>query len=469
MLDQKPRPAIIEDRSCVHGEHLVDFIPRSIYTVTALTAEINDILETSFSEVWVEGEISNLRIPPSGHFYFTLKDESSQIHAVIFRSQASFLPFQPEDGLSVVCHGRISIYAQRGQYQLIVDLIEPRGVGALQLAFDQLKRRLEAEGLFDSSRKKPLPILPKRIGIVTSPTGAVIQDMLTILERRYENVGVLVYPVRVQGEGASTEIANGVRYLDRETDVDVIVVARGGGPLEDLWAFNEETVGRGVANAQKPIVSAVGHEVDFTICDFVADVRAPTPSAAAELVVRNKAELLIQIESVRARLIRRIDTILEKGRESWIATNIRLKDPRKRLVDLRLKGEDLAVRLTTSIGRILDERGTRLRTSERNLLYRSPRPRMDRLRGLLCQEEERLNTSIQALVRAKRQRLERVMDRLESMSPLTILRRGYGIVRKIPSMKIVRDAKTVKRGERLNVNLHRGELICSVEKTKISS
>jgi exodeoxyribonuclease VII large subunit len=469
MLDQKARPAIIEDRSCLHGEHFVDFIPRSIYTVTALTAEINDILETSFSEVWVEGEVSNLRIPPSGHFYFTLKDESSQIHAVIFRSQARFLPFQPEDGLSVVCHGRISIYAQRGQYQLILDLMEPRGVGALQLAFDQLKRRLEAEGLFDPSRKKPLPILPKRIGIVTSPTGAVIQDMLTILERRYENVGALVYPVRVQGEGASTEIANGVKYLDQETDVDVIVVARGGGSLEDLWAFNEETVGRAVANAQTPIVSAVGHEVDFTICDFVADVRAPTPSAAAELVVRNKAELLIQIKSLQDRLLRRIDTILEKGRESWIATNIRLKDPRKRLVDLRLKGEDLAVRLTTSIGRILHERRTRLRTSERNLLYRVPRPRVNRLRELLCQEKEKLDTSIQALVRAKRQRLERAMDRLESMSPLTILRRGYGIVRTIPSLRIVRDAKTVKRGERLNVKLHRGELICRVEKTKISS
>jgi exodeoxyribonuclease VII large subunit len=213
----------------------------------------------------------------------------------------------------------------------------------------------------------------------------------------------------------------------------------------------------------------VGHEVDFTICDFVADVRAPTPSAAAELVVRNKTELLIQIKSLQDRLTRRIDTILEKGRESWIATNIRLKDPRKHLVDLRLKGEHLAIRLTTSIGRILDERRTRLRTSERNLLYRVPRPRVNRLRELLCQEKEKLDTSIQALVRAKRQRLERAMDRLESMSPLTILRRGYGIVRTIPSLRIVRDAKTVKRGERLDVKLHRGELICRVEKTKISS
>lgn len=442
------------------------FVPRSIYTVSALTAEITDILETNFGEIWVEGEVSNFRVPPSGHFYFTLKDESSQIQAVIFRSQARFLHFQPEDGLSVICRARVSVYAQRGQYQLITDWIEPRGLGSLQLAFDQLKRRLEAEGLFDPSRKKPLPLLPKKIGIVTSPTGAVIRDMLTILRRQCENVSALIYPVRVQGEGASEEIARGISSLDQETDVDVIVVARGGGSLEDLWPFNEEIVARAVEKAEKPILSAVGHEVDFTICDLVADVRAPTPSAAAELVVRNKADLLFRIETLRDRLVKRIQTVLKTRRDLWIMVNGRLKDPRRRLVDLRLRADDLVVRLAGDVRRILNERRTGIGNLERNLFYRSPRWRVDRLRDLLGQKTGRLGSVTVDLLRHKRRCLERSMDRLEAMSPLKILRRGYSIVRRVPSMEIVRDSRTVNRGDRVDVKLHQGALICSVEKTK---
>lgn len=465
-LDLSPQIAIIENQLPAHVEHPVEFIPRSIYTVSTLTAEITDILETNFGEIWVEGEVSNFRVPPSGHLYFTLKDESSQIQAVIFRSQARFLHFEPEDGLSVVCRGRVSVYAQRGQYQLIADLMEPRGVGALQLAFDQLKRRLEAEGLFDPSPKKPLPVLPRKIGIVTSPTGAVIRDMLTILRRRYENVSVLVYPVRVQGEGAAEEIAGGIAYLDQETDVDVIVVARGGGSLEDLWAFNEEIVARAVDKANRPIVSAVGHEVDFTICDFVADVRAPTPSAAAELLVRDKADLFFRIDNLRARLGKRIHTILKGRRDLWITVNGRLKDPRRRLVDLRLREDDLVARLVGGVRRFLDERRTRLGHMERNLFYRAPRSRVDQLRDWFGQKRERLESAAKGFLSLKRRGLERSMDRLQAMSPLTILRRGYSIVRRIPSMEIVRDSGTVKRGDRVDVKLHQGELICSVEKTK---
>lgn len=444
----------------------MDFIPRTIYTVSALTGEINDILETNFPEVWVEGEVSNLRVPPSGHLYFTLKDESSQIQAVIFKSQARFLRFEPENGLSVVCRGRISVYAQRGQYQLISDVIEPRGIGALQLAFDQLKSRLEAEGLFDPSRKKPLPFLPKRIGIVTSPTGAVILDMLTILERRYENVGAVLYPVKVQGEGASEEIASGITYLDQETDVDVIVVARGGGSLEDLWAFNEEVVARAVSKAEKPVISAVGHEIDFTICDFVADVRAPTPSAAAEIAVRNKVDLSIRIVNLQDRVIKRMETALKGRRDLWLTVKARLKDPRRRLVDLRLRGDDIVARLTGGIGRILDEKRMRLENIDKHLLYRVPRSRVDRLRDVVGQRAGRLDGAVNILLGVKRRCLERAVDRLEAMSPLNILRRGYSIIRRIPSMGIVRDARTVEKGDRLDVKLDRGQLTCRVEKTK---
>ena len=442
------------------------FIPRSVYTVSALTAEIKDILETSFDELWVEGEVSNMRVPPSGHFYFTLKDESSQLQAVIFRSQARFLDFRPEDGLSVICRGRISVYDQRGQYQLIVELMEPRGMGALQLAFEQLKRRLEAEGLFDPARKKRLPFLPKKIGIVTSPTGAVIRDMLTILERRYENVSVLVYPVRVQGEGAPEEIASGLTYIDQQTDADVIVVARGGGSLEDLWCFNEEIVARAIERAEKPIVSAVGHEVNFTICDFVADVRAPTPSAAAELVVRNKADLVFGVEGLRDRLIKRMHITLKRRRDLWLTVHVRLRDPRRRLVDLRLRGDDLLARLAGGVRRTLAEKQTRLGNIGRNLFYRTPVSRVERLRDWLGQETGKLESAVEDLLRVKRRCLERSMDRLEAMSPLNILRRGYSIVRRIPSMEILRDSRSVKRGDMVDVKLHQGQLICSVEKTK---
>jgi exodeoxyribonuclease VII large subunit len=444
----------------------MDFIPRSIYTVSRLTAEIRDILETNFEEIWVEGEVSNLRVPPSGHLYFTLKDEASQIQAVIFRSQARFLDFKPEDGLNAMCRGRISVYGQRGQYQLIVDIMEPRGMGALQLAFDQLKRRLEAEGLFDPSRKKPLPFLTKKIGIVTSPTGAVIRDVLSILKRRYEDVGVLLYPVRVQGEGAAEEIAGGITFLDQETDVDVIIVARGGGSLEDLWAFNEEIVARAIGNTGKPVVSAVGHEVDFTICDFVADLRAPTPSAAAELVVKNKSELSVQIQSFQDRLLKGVHLILKRRRDLWARVNVHLKDPRRRLVDLRLRGDELVVRLHGSLHRILDKKRTRLGNQEKNIFYRVPTSKIDRYRDLLGQRTGRLESAFNDHVRLKRRSLERSIDRLQPMSPLNILRRGYSIVRRIPSMNIVRDSTTVKKGDMVDVKLHHGHLICNVERTK---
>src|SRR5919106_2719514 len=265
------------------------FLERSILTVSEVSERIKIVLEDTFFDIWVEGEISNLRTPASGHAYLTLKDEHSQIRAVLFKMQRRYLPFDPKDGMLVIARGRISLYEPRGEYQLVLDYMEPKGIGALQIAFEQLKVRLAQAGLFDVTRKRPLPMLPRCLGIVTSPSGAVIRDILQILRRRFANLHVCVYPVRVQGDGAAAEIARGIEALNRYTGIDVIIVARGGGSLEDLRAFNEETVARAIYASKVPVISAVGHEIDYTIADFVADVRAPTPSAAAELVIRPKA------------------------------------------------------------------------------------------------------------------------------------------------------------------------------------
>ena len=287
------------------------FLERTILTVSELSERIKIVLEDTFIDLWVEGEISNLRTPASGHSYLTLKDEHSQIRAVLFKMQRRYLRFDPKDGMLVLARGRISLYEPRGEYQLVIDYMEPKGIGALQIAFEQLKVRLAQEGLFDGSRKRPLPMLPRGLGIVTSPTGAVIRDMLQILRRRFANLHICVYPVRVQGDGAAEEVAQGIEVLNRYPGIDVIIVARGGGSLEDLWAFNEETVARAIYVSKVPVISAVGHEIDYTIADFVADVRAPTPSAAAELVIRNKSELHAELQSMAHRLERGMQHRLE--------------------------------------------------------------------------------------------------------------------------------------------------------------
>ena len=291
-----------------------------IATVTQLTHQIKTLLESTFPDIWVEGEISNLSIPQSGHAYFTLKDEHSQIRAVMFRSAQRFLKFTLQHGIQVICRGRISVYEPRGEYQLIIDYIEPKGVGALQLAFEQLKTRLEKEGLFDLDRKKALPILPRRIGIVTSPTGAAIRDMLRVIKRRHPKMQILIYPVPVQGAEAAPAIVEALRYFNSEGNVDVIIVGRGGGSLEDLWAFNEETVARSIHASAIPIISAVGHETDYTIADFVADLRAPTPSAAAEMVVESEAAFLENLSMMESSL-RRSTTNAGAGTRDASRTN----------------------------------------------------------------------------------------------------------------------------------------------------
>src|SRR5574341_1951041 len=286
---------------------MVTDLARHVYTVSTLTAEVKAVLEDGFSAVWVEGEVSNFKHHTSGHMYFTLRDAAAQIRAVMFRGNNRLLKFQPKDGLAVLVFGAVSVYERRGEYQINVEFMEPKGVGALQLAFEQLKARLEVEGLFDAARKRPLPRLPRKVGIITSPTGAVIRDMLTIIGRRFPGLAVLIHPVQVQGEAAAQEIAAALARMGQRPDLDVLIVARGGGSLEDLLAFNEEVVARAIAASPIPVISAVGHETDVTIADFVADLRAPTPSAAAELAVRTRAEILDQIaaaESGCARVLR---------------------------------------------------------------------------------------------------------------------------------------------------------------------
>ena len=293
-----------ESLAPAHGEP-VEPCPK-IFSISELTKQIRSLLETSYAEVWVAGEISNFKAHTNGHFYFTLKDDKAQINAVMFRGSNSRLAFRPEDGMKVVCHGRLTVYEARGQYQIVVDHIEPKGIGALQMAFEQLKKKLGKEGLFEAARKRPLPFLPKKIGVVTSPTGAAIRDILNILRRRHPGVAVLLVPVKVQGDGAKEEIAEAIGLLNAREDIDVMIVGRGGGSIEDLWAFNEEIVARAIFSSKIPVISAVGHEIDFTIADFTADVRAPTPSAAAELVVPRKQDLEASLQNMRERLMQAV-------------------------------------------------------------------------------------------------------------------------------------------------------------------
>jgi len=438
---------------------------RYILTVSELTREIKDILEMQFADILVEGEISNLRVPPSGHVYFTLKDDLSQIRVVLFKNQARGLRFSPEDGLHVICRGRVSLYEKRGEYQLILEEMEPKGIGALQLAFLQLKERLEREGFFDPSRKRPIPMIPQKIGIVTSPTGAVIRDMLQIIERRFKNVHLALYPVRVQGEGAASEIARGIEYFNQQKEVEVIIVARGGGSLEDLWAFNEEEVARAIFYSQIPIVSAVGHETDYTISDFVADVRAPTPSAAAELVVKDKRDVKNTLQFLEVRLGSEVLQILQEGRTHLSHLNKRLKDPRKRIEEDFLRVDDLSNRflfLTSWIVKTKREKHLHL---YEGLFLRNPNQKVKHLRQSISEAERRLLQNIKHSIEIWRQKLEGKMGQLDSLSPLSILQRGYSITRKIPSLEILRDSNQVKEKDRVEVRLFKGTLVCGVEKS----
>ncbi len=436
-----------------------------IYTVSQLTQEIKDLLEEHFIDIWVEGEVSNVRVPPSGHIYFTLKDQWSQLRVLIFRQQARDLRFTPEDGLHIICRGRVSLYEPRGEYQLILDYMEPKGVGALQIAFEQLKSRLEAEGLFDEERKRSLPLVPRRIGIVTSPSGAAIRDMLQIIHRRFPNVEILICPVRVQGVESPFEIAQAVRDLNALADVEVIIVGRGGGSLEDLWAFNDERVARAIYESRIPVISAVGHETDFTIADFVADMRAPTPSAAAELVVREKAELLRSVQGLNLRMKGCMRQHLGFLRDRVGQARRGLIDPRERAERFWKHLNELSRRLSSGGHRLGVEAQNRANSLREKLLYRNPHERAEGYGLRVSRLTRDLSGAIQRGNWERENQVRQLVSNLDNLSPLAILKRGYSITRKFPSDEIVKDAQAVAKGERVKVKFYRGEILCEVEES----
>ena len=391
--------------------------------MSELTQAIKGLLEANLYYIWLEGEISNFKRAASGHCYFTLKDEGSQVRGVIFRGQAGSLRFKPEDGLHVICRGMVTVYEARGEYQVIIDYMEPVGVGARQLALEQLKERLAKEGYFDEERKRPLPLLPGCVGVVTSSTGAVIRDIIRILERRHAAMGLLLYPVRVQGVEASREIAEGIEALNRRDDVDVIIVGRGGGSVEDLWAFNEEVVARSIFKSRLPVISAVGHETDYTLADMIADVRAPTPSAAAEIVVKSREEFSLHLSAIQGRMKAALLASVDEQRIALRGRERGLIDPRRRYRDMRLRLDDMG---------------------------------------------ERLNVAVSHRYTIARRGLEATVARLNALSPLNVLQRGYSIARKMPSHAVIRDAGEVSIGEDINIMLYKGELSCKVyEKVEV--
>ena len=451
---------------------------RHVWTVRALVSAVRSHIEREYSDCWVEGEISNLRIPDSGHLYFTLKEESAQIRVVMFRSSAKLLRFRPENGLHVTVRGRITVYEDRGELQISAEFMEPQGAGALQLAFEQLKARLQAEGLFEASRKKPIPPLPQRIGIITSPQGAALRDILNILARRHHSANVLIYPAQVQGDAAPGEVMAGLRYFHQELRhqdlrrgeaVEVIIIARGGGSAEDLGAFNHEGVARAVAESKIPVISAIGHETDFTIMDFVADLRAPTPSAAAELVIRSRQEIEAQAEDLYRRLER--------------ALRYRLLMARQELSERAQHGA--FARMMDGIHRRqqkLDEQRFRLEKAERQLLERCHRRsenvfaavRHYDARHRLAAVRQRLEAQVANLVAATNTRLlesRGALDRrtasLEALSPLAILNRGYALMFDAKG-RLVKDAARLKVGDELSARLARGRVRARVTATERS-
>ena len=441
---------------------------RVVCTVGELAMRIKAQLEDQFPAVWVEGEISNLRTPSSGHAYFTLKDDTAQLRCVLFRGRGRRVAFQPEDGMQVLAFGGLDVYLARGEYQLVIELLEPKGVGALQLAFEQLKRRLEAEGLFDSARKRPLPSFPRTIGIVTSPTGAAIRDMLHVIDRRFADLRILITPVRVQGEEAPGEIVAALRNLESVEDLDVIIVGRGGGSIEDLWAFNDERVARAIAGCRVPVISGVGHETDFTIADFVADLRAPTPSAAAELVVQEKLQVARALVSLYEALKQAMASRLERDRERVEVLGKRrvLTDATRALRDLYRRVDELTSRLTRAVRGSERQATHRLSLARNALRSLNPVARIANGTVLLAQLRGRLASAAVHSVKVSQHRFDAAVGRLDSLSPLAVLGRGYSLTRLLPSGVIVRSAAQTRPGDAIEILLHQGAVEARVERLK---
>jgi exodeoxyribonuclease VII large subunit len=437
---------------------------RRIFTVSQLTAAIRGLLEDGLGDVWIEGELSNCRVWNTGHLYFTLKDRDAQLKAVMFRTTLRYLRFKPEDGLHVVARGRLGVYAPKGEYQLVCEHMEPHGLGARQLAFEQLKRTLEAEGLFDRSRKRPLPHLPRKIGIVTSLDGAALRDIIKVLGRRHPNAHLVIRPARVQGEGAAGEITRGLRAIAKVPGVDVVIAARGGGSVEDLWAFNEEMVARAIAACPVPVISAVGHEVDFTIADFVADVRAPTPSAAAEMVVAAKDEFCARIDRLAHRLALAARTGIDRRRAVVHAVTSRrgLAGWHARLAMHGRHAAELSHQLRRAIDARLARRVREFAALRQQLDTHDVRRRFNSIRGRVNAADGRLTAAARRARDRADARLRVLAGRLDTLSPLAVLARGYAVCWDERGHRIIRAADSVTPGDRVRVKLHRGELHCEV-------
>ncbi len=441
---------------------------RRIYSVSELTQEIRALLETRFREIWIEGELSNCKLWNTGHMYFTLKDEGAQLKAVMFRTAVRYLRFKPTDGLHVIARGQIGVYEPKGEYQIVCEHMEPQGLGALQLAFEQLKKKLQAQGLFDAARKRPLPPLPRTIGIVTSLDGAALRDILKVLKRRAPGLNVLIRPARVQGEDAAADVATALRMIAKVPGVDVVIVGRGGGSIEDLWAFNEERVAKAIAACPVPVVSAVGHETDVTIADFVADLRAPTPSAAAEMVVAASDEFRARIDRLAGRLRAAARGDLQRRR-----TLVHVLSSRRGLASyharLTLRGRhaaELAHQLDSAMRLTVDTRARTYRALRQRLEQRDVARRLGSIHARLNAADGRLTGAADRARHRAEARFRALAGRLENLSPLAVLGRGYAVCWNADKTAIVRSAATVAPGDAVRVTLASGEIGCRVEKTE---
>jgi exodeoxyribonuclease VII large subunit len=436
---------------------------REIYSVSRLNREARAVLEGNFPLLWVEGEISNLARPRSGHIYFSLKDEFAQVRCAMFRMRAVNVTFSPRDGMQVLARVRVGLYEPRGDFQLVVDHMEEAGDGALRRAFEAMKQRLEQEGLFDESRKRPLPAMPRQIGVITSPSGAAIRDILSVLRRRFPAIPVVIYPVAVQGEGAAGEIAAMIHLAGRRNECDVLIVGRGGGSLEDLWAFNEEAVARAIYDSPIPVVSAVGHEVDITIADFVADARAPTPSAAAELLSPDREAWLQRLQRIESRLTQVLRQQMQQRKQQLLWLGKRLKHPGRRLQENAQRLDELEMRMAQAQRNLLRHNASHLATLQARLERHSPASRLERLKQTQSELQRRLHQAMAHQLRQRQQHLASQARALETVSPLATLSRGYAIVTDAKSDKVLYRSDQVSVGDTVRARLHRGGLLCRVE------
>lgn len=438
--------------------------PNDIYTISRLNREVRRVLEDVFPKIWVQGEISNLAQPASGHLYFTLKDNSAQVRCAMFKNRQSGLRFDPENGMQVMARANIGLYEGRGEYQLIIESLEPAGAGALQIAFEALKQKLSAEGLFAEEHKKPLPIFPETIGIITSASGAAVQDILSILKRRYPYARVIIYPVPVQGEGAAIKIANAIKLTDQRKECDVLILSRGGGSLEDLWSFNEEVVARAIFDAAIPIVSGVGHEIDFTIADFVADHRAPTPSAAAELVSPDINEIAKKLKQREEQLIRYQQQTIYNLRRHIELLSVQVPHPKQRLFELMQRTDEYSMRLRHQIKNELSNKKIMLSTWLNKISELNPVHKVSQQIENVKYVRAQLEQSIKLILDKHQHDISNLNHMLNTVSPVSTLDRGYAIVTDPKTNTIVTGVKNLNIDDQLRIRLSSAEIDTKIEK-----